>query len=112
MKCDSEEFREKSSLRVFDLRSNLATEAKCKEACMKNDLCVAFSAIWNNWCIGCKVKLDEQITDPAHQGAIAFKKIKRTGIFIADVFYENKGYLSYRYTKHLNLPSKFSFYRP
>ena len=86
MKCDSEV----STLRVFDLRDELATEAKCKEACMKNDLCVAFSARWNEWCIGCKVKLGEQTTDPGDQGAIAFKKIKRPGIFIADMFYENK----------------------
>ena len=40
---------------------------------MKNDECVAFSAQWNNWCIGCKVELEEQV-DLNDDGAIAFKK--------------------------------------
>ena len=65
-----------SPLRVFDLRGKSATEAKCKEECMKNDLCVAFSAKWSKWCIGCKVELSQQTVSPGDQGAIAYKKRK------------------------------------
>ena len=65
-----------SPLRVFDLRGKLATEAKCKEECMKDDLCVAFSAKWSKWCIGCKVELSQQTVSPGDQGAIAYKKRK------------------------------------
>ena len=70
-------------MRVFDLRGKAATEAKCKEACLTNGLCVAFSGKWGKWCVGCKVELAKQTVDPGDQGAIAFKKL---GIFIADVF--------------------------
>ena len=87
MKCGAEE----SALRVFDLRGQLATEAKCKEECMKNDLCVAFSAKWNKWCIGCKAQLVQQIISPSDQGAIAYKKIKRPGIFVINLSYKNAG---------------------
>ena len=76
-----------SPLRVFDLRDKSATEAKCKEECMKNDLCVAFSAKWGKWCIGCKVELSQQTVSPYDQGAIAYKKHQRPGNFITDLFY-------------------------
>ena len=75
-------------MRVFDLRGKAATEAKCKEACSTNALCVAFSGKWSKWCVGCKVELAEQTSTPTDQGAIAFKK---KGIFITDVFYTVAG---------------------
>ena len=74
-------------MRVFDLRGESATESKCKEECMNNNLCVAFSGEWNEWCIGCKFELNnENIVTPVHTGAIAYKKRKRPGIFITNVF--------------------------
>ena len=77
-------------MRVFDLRGASATESKCKEECMNNILCVAFSGEWTEWCIGCKFEFsNELIVTPAHPGAIAYKKRKRPGIFITDVFYNN-----------------------
>ena len=77
-----------SPLRVFDLRGKAATEAKCKEACLKNDLCVAGSGVWGKYCIGCKEHLAKQTGNPGDRGAIAFKKL---GIFIADVIYTVAG---------------------
>ena len=64
-KCSVED----SANHVFDLRSGEATEWRCTEECMKNEKCVAYSAIWNNWCIGCDTALTE-----THAGAISFKK--------------------------------------
>ena len=66
-KCDSD--------RVFDIRGENANEKNCKKECAKNGNCVAFSGIWNNWCIGCKVKLSKN-----HEGAISYLK-KGTLIF-------------------------------
>ena len=56
--------------RVIDLRGNAATEENCKLQCLENSACKAFSGIWNDWCIGCSVDLDE-----THSGAVAFKKV-------------------------------------
>jgi len=58
-----------SSHRLFRLNGKDANEKNCEAKCAKNEDCVAFSGIWNQWCIGCDVKLTTQ-----HQGAIAFKK--------------------------------------
>ena len=64
-----------SSLRVFDLRNSKATENECRKKCMDNDQCVAYSARWNEWCIGCKVELDEPTINSEDENAIAYKKI-------------------------------------
>ena len=85
LKC----YFEGSSLRVFELRGESATEARCTEECLKNYHCVEVSGIWSEWCFGCKFEL----TPGTHsfpvgeiaEGARAFKKRKRPGIFIADV---------------------------
>ena len=61
------------TLRVFDLRESDAQESSCKAECAKNGQCVAFSGIWNTWCIGCKLALDDVANDD-HPRAIAFKK--------------------------------------
>ena len=58
-----------SNDRVFDLRGNDATESNCKAECAKNQICVAFSAIWNEWCIGCDTELSTE-----HDNALGFKK--------------------------------------
>ena len=58
-----------STNRVFDLRGNIATESNCKAECAKNNTCVAFSAIWNEWCIGCNIELSAE-----HDNALGFKK--------------------------------------
>ena len=58
-----------SNDRVFDLRGNDATESNCKAECAKNQKCVAFSAIWNEWCIGCNIELSAE-----HDNALGFKK--------------------------------------
>ena len=55
--------------RVFVLRNGDAQEQNCRRACNDDENCVAFSGIWNIWCIGCSVQLTEN-----HNGAIAFKK--------------------------------------
>jgi hypothetical protein len=57
------------SNRVFVLRGGDALEHKCRKACTINERCIAFSGIWNSWCIGCDVELTDN-----HNGAIAFKK--------------------------------------
>ena len=80
MKCGTDG----SPLRVFTLRGQDATVAKCFDRCMDNDQCVAFSARWNNfavedrWCIGCKVELNVPTVNPGDKGAIAYKKIGKT----------------------------------
>ena len=65
-----------SSHRLFRLNGRDANEKNCKAKCAKNEDCVAFSGIWNQWCIGCDVKLDTK-----HQGALAFKKESKQGRF-------------------------------
>ena len=89
-----------SPLRVFDLRGSSATEAKCKEECMKNDLCVAFSAKWSKWCIGCKVELSQQTVSPGDQGAIAFKKHKKPGILIMFTISHSHFHINFSSLKH------------
>ena len=58
-----------TSNHAFDLRGGDAIESKCKEECERNEKCVAFSAEWNSWCVGCDMPLTESSND-----AIAFKK--------------------------------------
>ena len=60
---------EGSAHRTFELRGADAQEKKCKEECEKDEKCVAFSAIWNDWCIGCDVELSFE-----HDKALGFKK--------------------------------------
>ena len=55
--------------RVFDLRGGSATLAACNTACVSDPSCVAFSAIFGSWCIGCSVPLAI-----AHGGATAYLK--------------------------------------
>ena len=77
-----------SPLRVFTLRGQDATVARCFDECMDNDQCVAFSARWNNfavedrWCIGCKVELNVPTVNPGDKGAIAYKKLGKTLLLI------------------------------
>ena len=68
-KCDDKD----RSDRVFDIRGKNANEKNCKKECAKNGHCVAFSGIWNNWCIGCKVKLNVPM-----KGTTAFGKMERS----------------------------------
>ena len=55
--------------RTFKLGGNKATKTECTRKCAGDSACVAFSGIWNSWCIGCKSELDD-----AHEGALAFIK--------------------------------------
>ena len=85
LKCNFEG----SSLRVFELRGESATEARCTEECLKNYLCVEVSGIWSEWCFGCKFELTGQdfAVGEYVRGARAYKKRKRPGIFIRCVLY-------------------------
>ena len=64
-KCDDKD----RSHRVFDIRNKDANERKCKMECAKNEHCVAFSGIWNKWCVGCKAELST-----IHEGTISYMK--------------------------------------
>ena len=55
--------------RVFDLRGGSATRENCDAECQKTSSCVAYSGIFNDWCIGCNQALTK-----ASAGAIAYKK--------------------------------------
>jgi len=55
--------------RVFDLRNSAATQEACKQECADKGTCVAFSGIWQDWCIGCETPLDVD-----HGGAVAYVK--------------------------------------
>ena len=58
-----------SANRVFYFRGSNAQEQKCRDECTRRKNCVAFSGIWNSFCIGCSVALDA-----THSGAKAFRK--------------------------------------
>ena len=61
-----------SSHRLFRLNGKDANKKSCQVKCGKDENCVAFSGVWNEWCIGCNViKFTTK-----QQGAIAFKKVK------------------------------------
>ena len=55
--------------RTFYLRDRQATTENCKLTCLNDPACIAFSGIWNSWCIGCKTELSAE-----HAGAVAFVK--------------------------------------
>jgi len=75
LKC----YFEGSSMRVFELRGENATFARCTEECLKNYLCVEVSGIWSDWCFGCKFELTGQhfAVGEYVRGARAYKKRKR-----------------------------------
>ena len=66
-KCDN--WGSGSESRVFDLRGGDATEEKCSAKCQEKSTCVAYSGIFNSWCIGCDKTLQ---TDES--GSKAYKK--------------------------------------
>eukprot|EP00441_Pelagodinium_beii_P009067 CAMPEP_0197705030 /NCGR_PEP_ID=MMETSP1338-20131121/126236_1 /TAXON_ID=43686 ORGANISM="Pelagodinium beii, Strain RCC1491" /NCGR_SAMPLE_ID=MMETSP1338 /ASSEMBLY_ACC=CAM_ASM_000754 /LENGTH=644 /DNA_ID=CAMNT_0043288935 /DNA_START=98 /DNA_END=2032 /DNA_ORIENTATION=+ len=55
--------------RVFELLGADATEEKCSAKCSESDSCVAYSAEFGRWCIGCDEALGEFT-----RGATAYKK--------------------------------------
>jgi len=65
-KCGSPD---STDYRVFDLRSGEATLEGCTNACIRDPSCVAFSGVFDSWCIGCSVPLDV-----SHEGAVAYKR--------------------------------------
>ena len=64
---------ENKKYRTFDLRDDEATYSKCLDKCATDDSCVAFSAIFEEWCIGCGLALDNSFNDD-HEGANAYRK--------------------------------------
>merc|ERR1719375_639788 len=60
--------------RTFKLAGGKANLETCTKACADNKECVAFSAQFGKWCIGCKEELSEK-----HEGAKAFKKSDEGG---------------------------------
>ena len=55
--------------RTFNLGGDKATKTECTSKCAGDPDCVAFSGIWNSFCIGCKSELDTP-----HPGTLAFIK--------------------------------------
>ena len=94
---------EYSSNRLFKFTQNDANEKNCQAKCAEDENCVAFSGIWNNWCIGCDVNLGTY-----HQGALAFKRDK--GKFLNILTFDSKD-IHHNYTgifQHLkNIFSNF-----
>ena len=60
--------------RVFDFRDEDATQEKCERACLDDLNCVAYSATFGEWCIGCNRSLGFE-----HYGAISYVKNNSTG---------------------------------
>merc|ERR1719181_255867 len=60
--------------RTFKLAGGKANLETCTKACADNSACVAFSAQFGKWCIGCKEALSDK-----HAGAKAFKKSGQGG---------------------------------
>ena len=60
-----------SDKRSFKLQGEMAKETECLEECLKEPTCIAMSAVWGMWCIGCK-----EILRSSHDGAEAFRKGK------------------------------------
>mmetsp|Transcript_50304 Transcript_50304/g.90305 ORF Transcript_50304/g.90305 Transcript_50304/m.90305 type:complete len:1674 (-) Transcript_50304:291-5312(-) len=74
LKCGFEEVEEgDDDFRCFKFTDEEATEARCKQACREDPDCIALSAIFGEWCIGCMQSLWIE-----HQDALAFKKIIAT----------------------------------
>merc|ERR1719160_1955817 len=70
-KCKYEPGKPKDgNLRTFKLKGAGATEDACTKKCAEDPECFFLSAIWGQWCIGCK----EELTH-GHKGAKAFKKV-------------------------------------
>lgn len=63
-------FNPGSANRVFKLTGGEATEEKCSAKCQEQSTCVAYSGIFNSWCIGCDTTLQT-----AHSGSKAYKKV-------------------------------------
>ena len=62
-------FDEDSANRVFVFRDGEATEEKCSAECQEQSTCVAYSGIFNEWCIGCNTTLQQN-----HTGSKEYKK--------------------------------------
>ena len=60
---------EDSAHRVFTLYGDYAQPTNCRNECDSNNKCIAFSAIWNDFCIGCDIELSSE-----KDGARGFKK--------------------------------------
>lgn len=58
-----------SDERLFKLEGESAKETECQDKCLKDPKCIAISAIWGMWCMGCKTTLKS----PANR-AEAFRK--------------------------------------
>ena len=75
MACDPEHSNKRCSATkelIFHYEGKNAILEKCKDACLKDERCIALSGKFSGnakWCIGCRIEL----TDCAHE-AIAFKK--------------------------------------
>jgi len=76
LKCGSSS----SDSRVFELRSGEATLESCTNACLRDPSCVAFSGVFDSWCIGCSVPLDKN-----HDGAVAYRRNEESKEFIIKV---------------------------
>merc|ERR1711939_491929 len=66
---DGKKCKMSNKLRTFKMEGGKASEEACSKACADDAECVAFSAIFGKWCIGCKEALSDN-----HKGAEAFKK--------------------------------------
>merc|ERR1719265_452652 len=62
------------NLRTFKFTGGKANEEACTKACADNPACVAYSAQFGKWCIGCKESLSDK-----HAGAKSFKKSGQGG---------------------------------
>ena len=84
----------RSSVRLFDLRGENATEDACVAECKSNAQCVAFSGIFGSWCIGCRINLDT-LHGPAVVAYSKFIRTKTVGEFVAndESPFENTGYV-------------------
>ena len=80
MACDPENSNKRCPATkelIFHYEGKNAILEKCKDACFKDERCIALSGKFSesigdqkwNWCIGCRIEL----SDCAHE-AIAFKK--------------------------------------
>ena len=75
MACDPENSNKRCPATkelIFHYEGKNAILEKCKDACFKDERCIALSGKFSGnekWCIGCRIEL----TDCSH-GAIAFKK--------------------------------------
>ena len=77
-----------SSNRSFKLTGSTATTRNCYSFCKHDKDCVAFSGVYEKWCIGCKVALSSP-----HEGAEAFKRTvpgKADGNYVSIYFYTRK----------------------